>query len=181
MYSIIVGFPKLEDANNIKNAISRNGYSVTEACTMASQIIARAYDLDEGIIVCGYRFSDMHYSELYDSLPKGFEMLLIASPEKLEYCPYDNIVCLPMPLKTHDLLSTIQLMYNRYQKRKKAEKDKPKVRTEEERALILSAKELLIERNNMTEVQAHRYLQKNSMDNKMNMVDMAKQVIARYQ
>ena len=32
-----------------------------------------------GIIICGYRFSDMMYSEIYEYMPKEFQMLLIAS------------------------------------------------------------------------------------------------------
>lgn len=180
MFSIIVGFPKLEDANNIKNLLVRNGYHVSETCTLASQVITHANDLDEGIIVCGYRFSDMHYSELNNYLPKGFEMLLIASPEKLEYCQNNNIVCLPMPIKPHDLLNTLQMMTYQYQRRKKKDKDKPKQRSEEERALISKAKMLLMDRNNMTEDEAHRYLQKHSMDSGTNLVEMAEMVLKMF-
>ncbi len=180
MYSIIVGFPKYEDANGIKNVISRNGFSVSEPCTTGAQIVSMANDLDEGIVVCGYRFSDMHYSELNNYLPKGFEMLLIASPEKLEYCRDNNIVCLPMPIKTHDLMNTIQMMSYQYQRRKKKEREKPKERTEEEKALIRKAKLLLMDRNNMTEEEAHRYLQKNSMDSGTNLVEMAEMVLKMF-
>lgn len=179
MFSILVGFPKLEDANNIKNLLIRNGYNVSESCTLGSQIVSHANDLDEGIVVCGYRFSDMHYSELYNYLPKGFEMLMIASPEKLEYCQ-NNIVCLPMPIKTHDLLNTLQMMSYQYQRRKKKDKDRPKERTEEEKAIIKKAKLILMDRNNMSEDEAHRYLQKNSMDSGTNLVEMSEMVLKMF-
>lgn len=180
MFSIIVGFPKIDDANNIKNLLIRNGYQVSDTCTLGSQIITHANDLDEGIIVCGYRFSDMHYSELNNYLPKGFEMLLIASPEKLEYCQDNNIVCLPMPIRTHDLLNTLQMMTYRYQRRKKKDKEKPRQRTAEEKEVILKAKLLLMDRNNMTEEEAHRYLQKHSMDSGTNLVEMAEMVLRMF-
>lgn len=180
MFSIIVGFPKLEDANNIKNVLTRNGFSVSEACTLGAQVITLANDLDEGIVVCGYRFSDMHYSELNNYLPKGFEMLLIASPEKLEDRQKSNIVCLPMPIKSHDLLNTLQLMTYQYQRRKKKEKERPKQRTEEEKALIQKAKILLMDRNNMSEEEAHRYLQKTSMDSGTNLVEMSEMVLKMF-
>lgn len=179
MFSIIVGFPKQEDANSIKNLLIRNGYNVSESCTLGSQIVTHANDLDEGIVVCGYRFSDMHYSELYNYLPKGFEMLLIASPEKLEYSK-SNIVCLPMPIKTHDLLNTLQMMSYQYQRRKKKDKDKPKERTAEERELIRKAKLVLMDRNNMSEEEAHRYLQKTSMDSGTNLVEMSEMVLKMF-
>jgi AmiR/NasT family two-component response regulator len=180
VFSMIVGFPKIEDANNIKNLLIRNGYQVSDTCSLGSQIIAHANDLDEGIVVCGYRFSDMHFSELNNYLPKGFEMLLVASPEKLEYCQDNNIVCLPMPIRTHDLLNTLKMMTYQYQRRKKKDKDKPKQRSAEERELILKAKLLLMDRNNMTEEEAHRYLQKHSMDSGTNLVEMAEMVLRMF-
>ena len=180
MYSIIVGFPKLEDANNIWNLIIRNGFNVCYACTTGAQVVSLVNDLDEGIVVCGYRFPDMHFSELNNYLPKGFEMLLVASPEKLEFCQDNNIVCLPMPIKTHDLLNTIQMMSYQYQRRKKKDKDKPKERTAEEKALILKAKMILMDRNNMTEEEAHRYLQKSSMDSGTNLIEMSEMVLKMF-
>jgi response regulator NasT len=170
----------MEDAVCIKNVLLRSGYNVSEPCILGAQIISLANDLDEGIVVCGYRFSDMHFSELNNYLPKGFEMLLVASPDKLEYCQDNNIVCLQMPIKTHDLLNTLQMMTYQYQRRKKKDRDKPKVRTEEEKALIQKAKLVLMDRNNMTEEEAHRYLQKNSMDSGTNLTEMAEMVLRMF-
>lgn len=177
LYRIIVGFPKQQDAVNIRNALARYSFQVTEPCTLGAHVIAQANDLDAGIVVCGHRFSDMHYSELHQYLPKGFEMLLIASPEKLEYSRDNDIVCLPMPIKTQDLISTLNMMTYQYQRRKKKEREKPKVRSEEEIATIDKAKKLIMERNNMTEDEAHRYLQKTSMDSGVNFVEMAEMVL----
>lgn len=180
MYSIIVGFPRMEDATGIRNLLLRYGFHVSEPCVTGAQVVSRANDLDEGIVVCGFRFSDMHYSELNSYLPKGFEMLLVASPEKLEYCRDNDIVCLPMPIKSNDLLNTLQMMSYQYRRRKKKDKDRPKERTEEEKALILKAKRVLMDRNNMTEEEAHRYLQKSSMDSSTSFVEMAEMVLRMF-
>jgi response regulator NasT len=180
VFSIIVAFPKLEDAINIKNVLIRNGYNVAEPCTLGAQVISMVNDLDEGIVLCGYRFSDMHYSELNSYLPKGFELLLVASPEKLELCRDNNIVCLQMPIKTYDLLNTLQMMTYQYQRKKKKDKDKPKIRSEEDKSLIHKAKLVLMERNNMTEEEAHRYLQKSSMDSGTNLVEMSEMVLKMF-
>lgn len=177
MFSIVVGFPKFEDAANIRNVLIRNGFSVCAPCNRGAQVIAMANDLDEGVVVCGYRFSDMHYSEVYHSLPKGFEMLLVASPEKLEYCQDNNIVCLQMPIKTHDLINTLQMMLYQYQRRKKKEKERSRIRSEKEKEVINRAKLILMDRNNMSEEEAHRYLQKNSMDSQTSLVEMSKMVL----
>ena len=44
--------------------------------------------------------------------------------------------------------------------------------------LIKKAKDLLMERNNMTEEQAHRYLQKTSMNSGNSMLDTALMIIS---
>lgn len=178
MLSIIIAFPKIEDAMNIKNALVRNGYDVNATCTTGAQVIGIANSLDDGIVLCGYRLTDMHYSELNNYLPKGFEMLLVASAIKLEECTNNNIVCLSMPIKMQDLLNTFQMMTYNYTKRKKKDKDKPKLRTEEDKAIITKAKFVLMERNNMSEEEAHRYIQKTSMDSGTDMVETAEMVLS---
>ncbi len=175
MLSIIVAFPKIDDAKIIKNSLIRNGFEVNATCTTGAQVIGIADELDGGIVISGYRFSDMHFSQLNNCLPKGFKMLLIASPNKLTEGTDNNIVCLSMPLKIHDLLNTLQMMTYSYTRHNK--KEKLKVRSEGENAIINKAKQVLMVRNNMTEEEAYRYIQKNSMDSGINMVEMAEMIL----
>lgn len=55
---------------------------------------------------------------------------------------------------------------------------KPLERSREEQELIKQAKELLMDRNHMTEADAHRYLQKCSMDSGTNMVETAQMIMS---
>ncbi len=178
MLSIIIAFPKIEDGNNLKNTLVRNGYEVNAVCTTGAQVIGIVNKLDDGLILCGYQFSDMHYSELNNYLPKNFEMLLLASPRKLAECTNNNIVCLSMPIKINDLLNTLQMMTYNYTRKKKKEKAQPKSRSEKDKSIINKAKLLLMDRNNMTEEEAHRYIQKNSMDSGTNLVEMAEMILS---
>lgn len=177
MPSIVIAFPKLEDAKLIKNILMKNGYDVNALCTTGAQVVTVANSLDNGIVLCGYRLLDMHYSEIYNYLPKGYEMLLMASPAKLEQCVNEQIVCLSMPLKTRDLLNTVEMMFASYRHKRKKEREKPKQRTEEEKAIILRAKLLLMDRNHMSEQEAHHYIQKTSMDSGTNMVETAEMIL----
>lgn len=178
MPSIIIAFPKLDDAKLIKNILVRNGYDVNALCTTGAQVISMANSLDDGIVLCGYRLPDMHYSEIHNYLPKGYEMLLMATPAKLSECVNNDIVCLGMPLKAHDLINTVEMMFVSYRRRKKKEKERPRKRTELEKATILKAKLLLMDRNNMSEEEAHRYIQKTSMDSGTNMVETAEMILS---
>ena len=65
MIDIIIAFPRLEDANNIKRLIVKNGYDSVMVCTNAAQVIDMANKLDGGVVLCGYKLTDMLYLELY--------------------------------------------------------------------------------------------------------------------
>lgn len=176
---IIVAFPKLEDAKNLKNVLNRNGFDDILACNSASQVISTANDSDGGVVVCGYKLTDMHYSELFGYLPREFSMLLVASPSKLQDCYSQEIVCLAMPIHSREFISTVHMMTMDIARELKLRKKKqPKKRTAEEQKVIDAAKALLMERNQMTENDAHKYIQKLSMDSGNNLVETAEMILA---
>lgn len=177
MLSIIIAFPKIEDANNIKTLLCRNGYEVNSTCTTGAQAIGIANELDGGIVICGYRLPDMLYREMNGYLPKGFELLLLTSAQRLSECRESDIVSLSMPIKGQDLINTVQMMTYNFMRKQKKDKKKPKERSHEQNELIKRAKILLMERNNMSEEEAHRYIQKASMDSGTNLVGMAEIIL----
>ena len=178
MTNILIAFPKLEEGRGIKNILIRNGFSVSGVCTSGMQAAGRADEWNEGIIICGYKLTDMMYSGLQELLPSGFEMLLLAPGSRLNDCLGNDIVCLGMPLKVKELVDTVDMMVEDMERRRRARRKTPVVRDEKQTALITEAKELLMERNNMTEAEAHRYMQKSSMDSGTNMVETAQMILA---
>ncbi|MGN0497194.1 MAG: ANTAR domain-containing response regulator [Lachnospiraceae bacterium] len=177
MISVIVVFPKLEEAKSIKNLLVRNGIDVLAACTTASQVITYTDDLDQGIIISGYKLVDMMYSEMLEYLPDTFNMLLIASKRYYTECCSSDIVCMSMPIKAADLVENVQLMYDKLYAEVRRKKARPKVRSEEEKQVILHAKSMLMRQKDMTEEEAHRYLQKKSMDNGTGLVETAHMIL----
>ena len=178
MVNIIVALPKLEEAKGIRSILMKNGFSVTAVCTTGAQALSQTDELNDGIIICGYKLTDMMYSELHECLPEGFDMLLMVSRNVMNECLGNNIVCLSLPIKVHELIDTAAMMCQAIQRRRKKARQQPKVRSEKETAQIKEAKELLIIRNNMTEEEAHRYIQKCSMDSGTNMVETAQMILA---
>lgn len=178
MTNIIIALPRLEDAKGVKNLLVRGGFTVAGFCTAGAQAISQADNLHDGIIVCGYRLTDMVYSELYECLPPGFEMLLMASRHLLEQCGESGIVCLPMPLQTVDFLNTVGMMAENIERRRRRDRQKPGVRSTKEQKAVKEAKELLMARNHMSEEEAHRYLQKCSMDSGTNIAETALMILA---
>lgn len=177
MTGIIVAFPGMDNARNIKNVLVRNGFSVRAACTTGAQVMELAEDYTDGIVICGYRLIDMLYVELRDCLPEEMQMLLLASPRYLNEVEKEGIMCLSMPLKVHELIDTVGMLSQTMEQRKRKRRQKPRERKPEEEGLIQEAKRLLMERNHMTETEAHRYLQKCSMDSGTNMAETAAMVL----
>jgi response regulator NasT len=173
-----VAFSKAQDAKNIKNILMKKGFQVAAVCTSGAQTVNSADELGSGIVVCGSRFADMVYAELYECLPKGMQMLLVASPSQWSGIAPQDVVCLGLPLKVTDLVSTLDMMMESTIRRRSKKKAKSKGRSKEEQEMIKQAKELLMERNHMSESEAHRYIQKCSMDSGTNMVETAQMIVS---
>lgn len=178
MTNIIVVLSKPEDGRSIRNLLMKNGFQVNGVCTTGSQALSKLDELNDGLVICGCRMPDMMYSELHACLPKGFEMLLLASRDVLHECEGNNVMCLAMPLKVFDLINTVDMMCQVIERRRRKARQKPRERSGEEEALIAEAKTVLMNRNHMSEEEAHRYLQKCSMDSGTNLMETAQMVLA---
>lgn len=178
MMNIIVAFPKIENAKSIKSILVRGGYTVNAVCTSGSHVLQYAGDLGDGIVICASHLTDMMYQELYQDLPAHMEMLLVASQNICEQKEASDIMCLSMPLKVYELLRTVEMMEYNIDRRRRKRRAVPKQRSEEEKALIQKAKLLLMERNSMTEEEAHRYIQKSSMDNGTGLTEVAQMILS---
>ena len=149
MLNIVVVFPKKEIVLKMKNVLIKNGFDVSAVCVTGAQAIQAVESLEAGVVVCGIRFADMIYDVIY----------------------------LPLPLKAYDLVDTVSDLLTDIHRRLKREREKPNKRSSADQGVINQAKSLLMEKNGLTEEEAHRYLQKRSMDNGTNMVETAYMVL----
>ena len=173
MTRIIVAFPKAENGKNIKNVLVRNGYQVVCVCTNGAQVIQEA----NGIVVCTYKLSDMIYQELVECLPPEFDTIVISTKDQWVENGTPGIVGLAVPLKIHELLSTVEMVSYNLERKRRKRRQAPRKRTKEEQELVDRAKAILMERNQMTEDEAHRYLQKTSMDNGTSFTETAQMIL----
>ena len=100
----------------------------------------------------------------------------MASKAKLDNCYNNSIVCVEMPLRMRELIETLNMISYRYEKKKK--KKKKLERKAADKAIIERAKSVLMERNHMSEEEAHYYLQKTSMDAGTALVEVAEMVLS---
>ncbi len=74
MTNIIVVFAKIEEAKSIKNILVKNGIRVTAVCTSGAQALGFADEFHYGMIISGYRLSDMICVELRNNLSADFDL-----------------------------------------------------------------------------------------------------------
>ena len=72
-------------------------------------------------------------------------------------------------------------MEGEIRRRRKRMRQRPKVRSEEDQKVIQKAKGLLMERNGFSEEEAHRYIQKRSMDNGTELVEVSQMILSLMQ
>ena len=157
--SIVIALPKIEDAKKIRTILNRHGLTVASVCSSVSNALASISELDSGVL-----------------MPQYFEMLLLASQRIIDEAP-NSVSTVQMPMKASALIDTVNDMLYHLERRIKKEKKKPKPRSEKEQNYISNAKRLLMEKNQMTEEEAYRHIQKCSMDSGTNMVETAQMLL----
>ena len=169
MVSVIVAFPALENGKRIKNILVQHGFHINAVCTAGAQVLQHADRSDRGVVVC----AATHY------LPACFEMLVLAGPGSWEE-PMEHTVYLPMPLKVYELVNTLEMTVQSMAVARQRRKSRPGQRSQEENQAIRQAKELLMAQKQMTEGEAHRYIQKSSMDSGTGLGETAQMILSMF-
>lgn len=145
------------------------GIRVSASCESGAEVLRWCGRMSGGVVLAGYRLSDMTAEKLYDSLPEHISMVLLATEQQLECCSGARLCKLLAPVQRSALVDTVRMLL-----KTGGDSDAPvPSRTEKDKHLIEKAKALLMTRNHMTEAEAHRFLQKRSMDTGMKMVETA--------
>jgi response regulator NasT len=174
MDRIVVAFEGETNQARIKDMLESGGISISRACRSGAEAIRTVKKLGGGIVICSYRLGDMTASELAYDLHRIAMVLAIAPASQMALCENEELFKLPAPVTRSDLLASVRMltqMQGRYLRMMLPR------RSGEEEELVKKAKELLINRNCMTEEEAHRFLQKKSMDTGSKMVDTARMII----
>lgn len=181
MKSVILAFQNPDAADTIKRVVQLGGYGVSGACSGGAEVLRMLEWNAAAAVVCGYRLKDMTAAELFQNLPRGIGMMVLLSQSQANNVelPY-GIQSLNLPVSRTELLDALKtvIMINDRPGTKKSGEDTRPGRSEEDKKIIASAKELLIEHSNMTEDQAHRFIQRVSMNNGSKMIDTAKAILA---
>ena len=108
-------------------------------------------------------------------LPPECSMLLVGSKHQLDARGEVNIFKMPTPIRREEMLITVRLML---QFGRRVEKLMRPARSAMEQQLVDRAKQALMARFDISEEEAHRRLQKRSMDSGRKLSQTARRVLA---
>ena len=176
---VIVALNNEETSQKIKSILVGNGFNVIAVCKYGNELIRSIKQLSPSIVICGYKFKDMNLLNIFESTGDDCSFLAIVNePYKSIIQEETDIICISSPINTI-LLNTLDIIY---QSERKINRLKKKVNNLElkinERIIIEKAKGLLMDEKGLSEEEAYRYIQKNSMDSGLRMVEYAKQFIS---
>ena len=176
MQTVIVAFEGGGNSARIREILESGGEFSCLVCRSAAEVKRAAHKQHRCIIVCGFKLADETCENLFYDLRPGCFMLMIAPQAKLELSETEGIFKLQSPIRRGELLASVRMLvqFQRYIPQEKG----PAKRGGEEQRLIARAKAVLMDRHGMTEEQAHRFLQKQSMDNGAKLTDTARLVLA---
>ena len=174
MEKVIVAFESDKSCWRVKEILETSGTAACIICKSADQVKRAVNKQHITTVVCGYKLYDESAEGLLEDLPPTCSVLVIAVQGMLELCQSDDLFKLASPVSKGDLVASVRMLLQVGHRLEKFVKPR---RSEEERAVIDQAKQLLMARNGMTEEQAHRFLQKRSMDSGAKMIQTAQLVL----
>ena len=177
MSKVIVAFENENNRKRICEILEATGIQVRLSCRSGSEAIRAIRKMSGGIVISGYKLTEMTVVDLAYDLSGIAMILTIASPQQLELCENDNIFKLPTPFSRGDLVSSVRMLLQMQEKNYRAA---PPRRSERDTADINKAKEILMNKNGMSEEEAHRFIQRRSMDTGAKAAETARLIISSY-
>lgn len=172
MGEIVLAFSRDDTADKIRRMLDGSEYRVAAVCHSHAEILRAIADMDETLIIMGYKLPDAVVDDVADDLREGQKIMSIVKSERREMIANDDIFVVPLPINRQELISAIDVLWGAGEHRKRRTK-----RTPEEEKIIDQAKLYLMEHYHMTEAQAHRFIQKRSMDTGGKFIDTAKMIL----
>ena len=189
MRQVIVAFERQSNCDRLREILEGGGEFSCVVCRSAAQVKRTVRKLRLDLVVCGFKLGEESCESLFYDLPQRCSMLMIAPQARLDLCEAEGIFKLQAPVRRSELLASVRLLAQVARSAARAaaagaagndagQGHSPARRSQEERELVARAKAVLMDRHGMTEEQAHRFLQKQSMDNGARLADTAKLVLA---
>lgn len=174
MNRVVVAFENDASRKKVCDMLESGGVDIRGLCRSGAEVIRKVREMGGGVVVCGYKLSDMNAANLAFNLHGTALVLVIASPEQLSYCEGSEVFQIPTPTSRANLTASVRMLeqLDEMQFRRTVPK-----RSSKEQAVINECKELLMEKFCMEEEETHKFLQHKSMDTGTRLAETAQIVL----
>lgn len=181
MSMILIAFPGTKTSEKIRSILIRSGFQDVRVVSGGAEALREMTDQNTGVLICPVRMRDMDYFSVLENMPSFYQILLVDSSQNIAGRREQDVMALSLPVAAHDLVDTVSLLLDgldyEWRREKKRRRSTPKKRSPEEQKILDEAKLHLMERNHISEQEAFRYIQKNSMDTGRTMVETAQMIL----
>lgn len=174
MEKVILAFEGEKTTAKVRDILERSGAAECLICHSAAEVKRLVNKQHIPVVLCGYKLRDETAEALSTDLPFSCSILVLAVQNLLDMIESENVFKLAAPVSRNDLLSSVRMLT---QMSRRMERYSRPRHSQEEKEVIERAKALLMDRNGMTEEQAHRFLQKKSMDSGEKLLQTAQMVL----
>ena len=172
--TVIAAFENPKFARQLRELLEGAGAAEVLPCTSGDQVRRTLQRQGARCVICGPRLTDGPAEWLLDDLPPGCLMLLVGPRHQLDLWNNPDVFKLATPLHREETVITVRLLLQFSRRLERAVRTS---RTASEQREIDRAKSLLMERWGLSEEEAHRRLQKRSMDEGLRLHQAARRVI----
>lgn len=170
MTKFAVAFRDEKTAERIASLLRESGYEVFRTCSSADEVRRTFRMIQDGILIAGVRLRNRSLDEVAGDLNDHVEILCLCRPDQFAQISSEKIFRQAMPVSKSVLIAwadmLVQLHYQRLPRR-----------PETDREMIHRAKALIMEQKQMDETEAHRYLQRLSMNLCLPLSEVAEKIV----
>lgn len=170
--NIFIAFDNYKTSVSIAKILIANGNNVVLIAKSFNELIQSLSYYPAGIIITGCTFDGIRTERAIDDITEDFSIVVIGKKAQIDNFSDGRAFKLSMPLQKNDLICSVEMLMatdNKYKTLLHKE--------ENEERIILKAKQHLIDMYSMSEEEAHRYIQKKSMDTGKKMSEIAEIIL----
>ena len=174
MNHVIVAFESEGASKRVCEMLTAASVPVRAACRTGAEVIRLVRYMGGGVVVCGVKLSDTTADRLYEDLDGQVYVLAVGKPEQLDMCDNPRVFRLPLPVNRYDLSASVRML------EQLEEMSRRDVRPpQDELETIRRAKLWMMEHEGLSEEEAHRRLQRQSMTARRRMAEVAASILER--
>lgn len=186
---VIIGSSNEKISGQLAQFLIENGFNVIGETVDGYDLLRRIHTVYPDIVIVDYKMKGMNGLEISEIIisEKACPVIALISSVEMQY--FINLsqetafAPLVKPLNKSTLLSTISLLVKTSKSISKLENEIIKLKgkkDENDKKIIGKAKKLLMENMRLSEDEAHRRIQKQSMNKGITMVKIAESIILMY-